>query len=390
MTTEKYIRKCPNWLETFTRWCLPRSEAPENFIIWTGIFTIACALRRHVKVPKEWFGSWEASPNVYILFVAPPGRARKSTTANYSEDLLEALPRRISKAPTLVTQASLLTGLVNSDDSSLYIMSAEFGSFILKSGVEMFTFLTDMFDGRKYIESTTISRGLEFAEKPCINLLAATTPIWIAENMPESVIGGGFASRVIFIFEPNVRRRQLYYNELDFTYLNKLRSDLISDLQHIADDIHGDFDISDEGKVYMEHWYKVNADAGEKGDQKMSGYFERKPAHIHKLAMILHVAHSDSMTLSLKDFQDSITLLEIVEKKLHRIFDPIGKNVYAPDMMTIYEYIKEKGAVSYTEFKREFYAVATPNLLDELIVGLMQAGFIRNDNGTLKPIEAHD
>jgi hypothetical protein len=367
-----YTRKCENWLETFTRWCLPRSEAKESFIMWTGLFTLASAMRRHVKIPKEWFGSWEASPNLYVLFVAPPGKARKSTTANYAEDLLDEL--RLTKAPTIVTQASLLNQLVNSDDSSVYIMSAEFGSFIKKSGVEMFEFLTDIFDGRKHIDASTISRGLEFAERPCVNLLGATTPKWIAENMPESVIGGGFASRVIFIYEETVRRRQLYYNELNHDFLDKLRDNLVEDLKHIANDIQGNVSLDDNAKAFMEGWYKENADV--ESNAKLSGYFERKPAHIHKVATLLHFARSDDMELHKKDLQDAIYLLELAEPKLHRIFDPIGKNVYAPDVNAIVGFIATKEGCTAKELLREFYAVATPSVLNELIDGLRQAGFI--------------
>lgn len=378
----EYERKCPNWLDTFTKWCLPRSEASEHFIIWTGIFTLASAMRRHAKIPRDILGSYEISPNVYILFVAPPGRARKSTTLNYAEDLLDGL-RGVTKAPTIVTQASLLNRLVTSDDSSIYVLSAEFGSFIKKSGIEMFEFLTDIFDGRKNIEASTISRGIEFAERPCVNLLGATTPKWIAENMPESVIGGGFASRVIFIYVPNVRRRQLYYRQLDHDVLDKLKKDLISDLQHIADNIKGDYDIDEEAETFMQEWYKKNADEGEK-HEKLSGYFERKPAHIHKIAMLIRASYTDNKTISLPDILSAKDLLEMLEPKLSTIFNPIGKNVHAPDMMTILEFVRERGEATGQQLKKEFFAVAAPLLLDDLLTGLVQAGFLEWKDGTYK------
>lgn len=367
-----YTRKCENWLETFTKWCLPRSEAKESYIMWTGLFTLAAALRRHVKIPKEIFGSYEVSPNLYVLFVAPPGKARKSTTANYAEDLLDDLG--LDRAPTIVTQAALLNQLVSSSDSSIYIMSAEFGSFIKKSGVEMFEFLTDIFDGRKSIDANTIMRGIEFAERPCVNLLGATTPKWIAENMPESVIGGGFASRVVFIYEESVRRRQLYYRALDHKYLNSLRSDLVEDLKHIAGDIQGDLDISEDAETFMQEWYRNHAD--KENNPKLSGYYERKPAHIHKIATLIHFTYSDTMVLQEGDFKRAIYLLELAEPKLHRIFDPIGKNVYAPDLNVILQFITENKGCTAKELLREFYAVATPNVLNELIIGLVQAGFV--------------
>ena len=67
---------------------MPRSEAKESFIFWTGLFTLASAIRRKVYIPKTVLGSWEVAPYLYIMFVAPAGKARKTTTLSYSDDLL--------------------------------------------------------------------------------------------------------------------------------------------------------------------------------------------------------------------------------------------------------------------------------------------------------------
>jgi hypothetical protein len=378
----QYQRKCKNWIDDFVDWCKPRSEAPVSFILWTGLFTLAAGVRRQVKVPKKYFGSWECSPNLYVIFVAPPGRARKSTTTDYAEDILDGVPS-INKAPTIVTQASLLNRLVESSDSSVYILSREFGSFIKKSGMEMFEFLTDIFDGRKTIESSTISRGIEFAERPCVNLLAATTPRWISENMPESVIGGGFASRVIFVFEERVRRRQLYYEGLNHEWHEQKQQDLIADLKHIVQKCHGDFEIDDAAKTFMEEWYNKNAE-NQHENYRLHGYFERKPAHIHKIAMLLHLAYSDDLVITLPDFKKAIELLEVLEIKLPKAFQSIGKNEYAPDMDRILEYVidncedgpkdDKKSWVARPVLFKEFYSNAQPNLLTELIAGLIAMG----------------
>lgn len=370
-----YKRKCENWLASFGMWTLPRSEAPESFIFWTGLFTLASALKRKVRIPKQLLGSWEASPNLYILFIAPAGRARKSTTANYSEDLIDEI-HNITKSPELITKESLLATLVKSDDASMCIVSPEFGEFIAKSGPSMFSFLTNMYDGKKNITASTITRGSEFAEKPCVNLLGATTPEWVAENMPESVIGGGFASRVIFIFEDRVRRRKLFYDDIDYKKLLTLREDLVTDLDHIAKNIAGDFTLSDEAKAFIETWYDTNADEGYTNNHKLSGYFERKPAHIFKVAMLLHIAYSDELVLQEKDLKDAIGLLQALEKRLPKVFESIGKNPYIVDVYRILEFVKEKGRVKVREIKQNFMHAATPTSLTEMIEGLVAAGYI--------------
>ena len=375
----KYERQCKNWIVDFRRWTLPRSEAPESFIDWTALFNLAAATRRHVQVPKGMLGSWSAAPNLYILFIAGAGKARKSTTTNYTEELIHEVMPKITPAPELITKESLLTELTKSPDASMYILAPEFGEFIVKSGVDMYGFLTNIYDGKKHISASTLSRGAEFADRPCVNLLGATTPEWVAANMPESVIGGGFASRVIFVFEERVRRRQLYYENLDYAALEKIRKNLISDLEHISNNIHGDFKIAEDAKEFMEHWYQTTADTYSEADYKLHGFFERLPAHIHKVAMLTHLAYSDELVIELKDFEVAIKLLKQVEMKLPQTFQAIGKNPYTVDMNRIIAYIGERGKVGMSEIRARFYHAATPAMLTELVNGLNDMGLIKQE-----------
>jgi hypothetical protein len=320
-------------------------------------------------------GSWEAAPNLYILFIAQAGKARKSTTANYAEDLLDEIPD-ITKSPELITKESLLSTIVHANDSSMSILAPEFGEFIVKSGPEMYSFLTNAYDGKRKLSASTLSRGVELAERPCVNLLGATTPEWVAANMPESVIGGGYASRVIFVFEEKVRRRKLFYDDLDMTTFDAMRKDLVEDLTHIALNLHGEFQLTPEAHKHMASWYDATADIYPEGDYKMHGYYERKPGHIFKVAQLLHVARSDELILEQQDFEQAITLLNQIEKRLPDTFQAVGKNPYNVDVKRIYSYIAQKGHVTERDLKRQFHHVALPAQLEELITSLLDAGYI--------------
>lgn len=371
----EYKRQCANWLTDFGRWSLPRSEAPETYIFWTGLFALSSALRRHVSVTKDYLGSWECGPNLYIMFVADPGKARKTTTTFYAEELFERLEldhkAGITMAPDLITKESLLSTLVKSPDQSMCILSGEFGEFIVKSGVEMYSFLTNAYDGKKKLSASTLSRGLEFASKPCVNLLGATTPAWLADNMPESVIGGGFASRTIFIFEESVRHRQMYYESLDYRAIDALGARLAEDLAFIATEIHGPFEIDEPAKIFMEKWYKDNADAGTAAQYKLHGYFERRPAHIHKIAMLIHLAYDNDRVILKPDFERAIILLKQIEQKLPKTFQAVGRNPYTIDMGRILEFVKENKRVTKQELFSQFFHIATPSVLQELLDGLL-------------------
>lgn len=382
-------RKCANWLQTFKDWTLSRSEAPETYIFWTGLFALASVIKRHVSISKSKLGSWDVYPNLYIVFVAPPGRARKTTTLNYSDDLLEAVPN-INIAAQSMTQQVLMKRISDTGDCSMSLRIGELGTFINPSGDVMIDFLTSLYDGRKSFGSDTLSRGLEFATNPCVNLLAATTPLWIANNLSETMVGGGFTSRVIHIFEDNVRRRQLFYEELDYTYLDKLRTDLIVDLTHIATNVNGEFAINEDAKPFIEHWYRENAEKNVHDDYRMQGYYERKPGHVFKLAILLHLAYSDEREITLDDFNSALKVVEQVEKNMPLVFQSVGKNPYTVEMDSILDFVATKKKVSRRDLLARFYHAAPPDTLASLINGLIvmerikitQDGFYMLANGT--------
>jgi hypothetical protein len=61
------------------------SESPDAFHFWTGVGTIAGALRRRVWLDMR-HSQW--TPNFYIILVDLPGVANKSTTVRIGSSLL--------------------------------------------------------------------------------------------------------------------------------------------------------------------------------------------------------------------------------------------------------------------------------------------------------------
>ena len=70
-------RNFPNWLTAYATYTAD-SESPREFHLWTGIWTLAGALRRRVWIDMRKF-QW--TPNFYIVLVGPPGIVNKSTTS---------------------------------------------------------------------------------------------------------------------------------------------------------------------------------------------------------------------------------------------------------------------------------------------------------------------
>lgn len=394
-------RKLTNWIDTFYEYVLPRVEAPESYITWGGLYTLAAALRRHVKVGREFLGGWECYPHLFVLFVGPAGLG-KTTTVRFGQGLLKQI-ETIPQAPTITTQAALQTALASNADGTLYIIAEEFGDFIMKSKTEMFEWLTSIYDGKDILKSLTISRGGEEVKNPCVNLFGATTPQWIAENMPASIIGGGFARRVVMVYEEESRTRRMYYrgdshNESKYA---KLKEELVHDLRYIADNLFGSFKITEGQDIYqgdnaiqfMEEWYQDNF-AGDTDDPRMAGYFRSKPSFIHKVAMLLRVSEQDcegeeDLVLTSNHFKKAIEYIEHIEPGIPKALRSVGAHDAEPTETAMLFYVTEKGSATIPELKRKFKYTAKPSLLQELIEGLLASQFLEFDKvlRILKPTE---
>lgn len=387
----EHPRYCDNWLADFLRWTLPRNEARESYTFWTGLYTIACVLRRHVKISKEYLGSWETYPYMYLMFVGPAGN-RKTTTVNYNVELLDEIPGLVG-CPDQVTVPKLASSLAEAEECAMYINAGEMSEFIIKSGLDMYSFLTKAFDGVRKLSVGTHMRGIELAEKPCINFLAATTQEWFNDNIPQSILDGGFGRRCLIIYEDDVRRRKMMYKDVNVKGLyDDYHLPLLADLKFIGKNLFGDFQLTPEAVNKFEQWYQDGSGVNRQGapkNPKMRGYYETKPAYAMKLAMILKIAdrdiiNRDQLILSWQNLEEAIKTIEGLEQNMSEVLGGTGRNVYKFDVREIYNFIKEKQPIDLTEIKRTFMNVAEPLKLDELINGLRTAGLIVVDDANGK------
>lgn len=354
-------RKLENWLHGYLDWTLPRSEAPESMILWAGLFAVSSALKRKVCFPKSLMGSYEIYPNLYVIFVAPPGVSRKSTTAGYAEELLLNITLALKKesiniAPTSTSAQKLIETLSNTQDASLTIISSEFSSFIGTTREAMYELLTDIFDGKRKFEYATRGHGIELSERPVVNLLAATTPAWVSRQPPEYFLGGGFASRVIFVFESKRRQYRLYYSDVNYRELEILGVKLTHDLAIIAS-LKGEFQHETIAlRNRMEEWYVEHAKKGV-DDPRLAGYHERKHLHVHKVAMLLSAIERNDLIVTETHFDQARSMLGDVEAKMPRALSQVGSNPIGQYLYEIQDFIAEKVEVSKKKLSRGFRAI---------------------------------
>ena len=397
-------RRLQNWLAAYAKYT-EVSEAPETFNFWSGVSTIAGTLRRRVWIDQIRF-KW--TPNFYIVFVAPPGVATKSTTVSVGMNLLKQVDGVIM-GPQSLTWQGLTHGLQSAlrlvpipqpgggDDifaKSYMPMSAitceisELGTMLDPRDPQLMSVLIDMWDGREgKWERWLKSSDNTAVENPWINIIGATTPSWLNENFPESMIGGGLTSRIIFVYADKKKFLIPYIqNIVDTEEHQELEANLIHDLEEMAQ-LVGEFRLTPEAIAFGETWYKQHWTELEdhlKAD-RLQGYVARKQTHIHKLAMVLSASNSDDMIINADHLKLALEIMSGVERDMHIVFRSIGMHQAARDMEVIMSYVRANKRVVHQELWQECYRQMSWKEFSEAIDALVKAGFIRivNEAGVI-------
>lgn len=348
-------------------------ESPESFHLWTGISTIAAALRRKVFLSHGYF---DVYPNMYIVLTSPPGRCKKSTAMRIGRDIGRQAPGVVYTVDS-TSRESLIKDLSQANidgHSSLTVQSSEMASFFATSGMDMVMFLTDVFDCPNIWAHRTKGSGTTEIKNVWLNIQTGTTPDWLSSAMPLDTIGTGLNSRMIYICETEPRIRPAIAT---LTPTQKvMQQALITDLCDIAN-MNGEMAMDPETfKYYNEDWYPHHTAGHDRNsDPKMASYYERKHIHLLKLAMIVSANYSSGMVITMKHFLEAEQILNAAEPKMPLAFSGMGRNpLHADQTQIMQDLLTRREGVSRAELLIKFSYNLRVEELDEIIQTLIATG----------------
>lgn len=384
-------RNFPDWLGAFQDYAA-FGEAPRRMYFWVGCSTIAGALRRHVWIDQFYF-KWYA--NLYVILVAPPGVVAKTTTADIGMDLLRKVPG-IQFGPSVVSWQALVQAFGNAAEafevpvpgntgpgvyethSPMTISSGEFGNLLNPQDKEMVDMLVNLWDGKGFRKVTKHS-GSDDVVNPWINIIACTTPAWIAGNFPEYMIGGGFTSRCVFVYA-DAKERYVAYPGLQVPADIEIQGQkLVADLEHIATKLVGEYKLTSDAITWGQEWYEAHNKTrpAHLNDDRFGGYLARKQTFVHKVAMILAASQRDQLTITKADLEIAAVMITDLEAEMINVFRKIGRSDVSQSADRLVAYLKLRGECPYAEAYRYIHA-QFPSMKDfeDVLKGLIQAGYV--------------
>lgn len=380
------MRHHSDWLAAFMDYA-SYGEAPKHMYFWCGVSAIAGALRRKVWIDQAYF-RWHC--NMYVILVAPPGIVSKSTTAGIAMNLLRQVPG-IKFGPDVVTWPALVESFAEATEgfdyegsihpmSALTLESSEFGNLLNPQDKDMVDLLVALWDGKPgKFEKKTKHSGNDSIENPWINLIACTTPSWIAGNFPEYMIGGGFTSRCVFVYADE-KEQYVPYPALRVPANLKAReAKLVEDLGHIST-LTGEYKLDQEAVAWGEAWYHkhYSVRSATLDDDRFGGYVARKQTHIHKLAMIIAAASSDNLIITAEHLAIADQMVTDLEPDMQFVFSKIGKSETALYAERLIWFVHSKQKVSYHEAYRYVHSYF-PSMRDfeDMLAGCLRAGYVK-------------
>lgn len=379
-------RNYRNWIEAYVRHTR-YSESPDNFHFWTGVATVAGALRRRVWIDQRIF-QWV--PNFYIILVGPPGVAAKSTSIRQGISLLEKV-EGIHFGPQSMTWQSLAQDLervreaviINEEQtevmSCVTISISELGTFLKADDDSLVSTLIAMWDGQKEsFKHSTKTQGTTEILNPWVNIIGCTTPSWIRANVPVSMIGGGLTSRIIFVYGEQKRQLVAYPGaHVPSSSFQKEKDLLIEDLQQIAD-LKGEYMLSDEATKWGEEWYvKLNQHRPEHmRSERFDGYIARKQTHLHKLAIVFAAAKRSQLVIEKEDLEEADLAITDIEFDMLKVFNSIGVTPTVQNTLEVKSLIKNAGKIEYSHLWRIMQRTMPLKEFIEAIKGLLASNEI--------------
>ena len=398
------------------------SPIPKPFAQWSALSAVAGALGRRVWYPMA---NYDIRANLFVVLIAPPGRNKsvslilpftkvfsKLTTPvgtteddqNFNSGLDQyglrnyplysvqdrITPEKLAVDMTRITRLDLrLSSPIMEEfyDSSVTLITSEFGTFMGRHERYLQMFMTDMWDSKAEYSHKTKTSGEYLIKGPCLNWLACATPEQFVDNLPEDARSQGLLSRILPIYYDGDRIPQsLIQERVSDNTVDNLRDDL-ADIAKM----YGPMTFDKDAFKIVDEDIKAGIPP-EPTDNHLSEYVQRRVSHFIKIAIAVSASRRSTRKIMLEDWEFTKELMFAAEKQMPKALEGFGMGRtgrIAHDMVTWLNgtlFNNGRSHMLMKLFKRELLRkVPNPGELEQTIRAMEDSGYIKVEGNVVFP-----
>lgn len=340
------------WIDDYVAWSTKLTDAPVVYHRWCAYSALSAVLGRKLAIQT---GANPLYPNLYILLLGQSSIMRKSTALSLSRRILKGLSDESGRNGLVNIMADegscegMFTYWTQHPTSIMYQseMSSLLNMFRREYSAGLLPTLTDLYDCPD--EKTKVLSGQTMTiVRPCISILAASTPDWVVDTGRGSDFTGGFLARFCIVNASRKERTEALPPPLDKAGLDSLRRRLATLIGFTASvKQHEEHPVSvDPIRSEYERWYK-SFERQADHSRLMASFVSRLAMTCLKLTLLESVAERGSPILNIHAFERAAGAVQTVVdamRELERTEIGYGDDRDGKDMKAVAGALHRAGA----------------------------------------------
>jgi len=296
-----------SFLNKYVEYASSITDSPLPFHQFVGIATWGAILGRSRYIQ---FGDSQIFPNFWIMILAPSSFFRKSTAlAISSKSLFNTHPQLVY--PTEFSHEKILEVIQDNPTGVFYYYEFKTLMGMLSREYMMGTkaFLTEIFDNPDTYSRQT-KTGSVTIERPCVNIITATTADWFVNSIKSSDAEGGFLSRFIFVYSKNKIRDDAFPPKADFNKRSMIYT-MLGEMYEANKNVEAEMELSPEAKNIYVRWYHKFVSKYSSVNPSYRTMLARLNIYCLKIAIVVETCNNPaSLVISAETMEESIQMSE--------------------------------------------------------------------------------
>lgn len=295
-------------------------ESPASFWFWSGLVTISAVVKDNVWVDRA--GLYKLYPNIFVVLHAESG-LKKGPPISLAQQLVKSVNNTniISGRASIqgimkkLSEAKSQPGGKVTIKSTGFICASELASSIVEDPAAL-NVLTDLYDRNFRIDDweSLLKMDTFRLNNPTVSLLGGINEAHADKFFEDKDIRGGFLARTFVVHETAANT----INSLTLPMENPPDINKLSEHLKEISQIRGSFENfwSDSttrtpvGEFYDDWYVKFTNDRMQSGIKDDTGTLNRFGDSIIKIAMLLSLARSTELKISMVDMESAIRVGE--------------------------------------------------------------------------------